>query len=75
VIRVTLGIAWVVVVAAEMIAVKSGLGFLIIDGRNALRPERVIVAMAAIGTIGLILDGVMRKLEKIESVRWRIEQK
>jgi hypothetical protein len=31
--------------------------------------------MAAIGTIGLILDGVMRKLEKIESVRWRIEQK
>jgi len=75
VLRVTLGIAWVVVVAAEMIAVKSGLGFLIIDGRNALRLDRVIVAMAAIGTIGLVLDGVMQKLEKIDSVRWRIEQK
>jgi len=62
-------------VAAEMIAVKSGLGFLIIDGRNALRRDRVIVAMAAIGTIGLVLDGVMQKLEKIDSVRWRIEQK
>lgn len=75
VLRVTLGIAWVVVVAAEMIAVKSGLGYLIIDGRNALRLDRVIVAMTAIGTIGVILDSVMRKLERIESVRWRIEQK
>jgi NitT/TauT family transport system permease protein len=62
-------------VAAEIIAVKSGLGFLIIDGRNALRLDRVIVAMAAIGTIGFLLDTLMQKLEKIESLRWRIEQK
>jgi NitT/TauT family transport system permease protein len=75
VLRVTLGIAWVVVVAAEMIAVKSGLGFLIVDGRNSFRVDRVIVAMAAIGAIGLIMDGIMQRLEKIESVRWRIEQK
>lgn len=75
VLRVTLGVAWVVVVAAEMIAVKSGLGFLIIDGRNALRLDLVIVSMMAIGTIGLILDHMMKKLERIESVRWRIEQK
>ena len=33
--RITLGIAWLVVVAAEMIAVNSGLGFLIVDARNA----------------------------------------
>ena len=33
--RITMGIAWLVVVAAEMIAVNSGLGFLIIDARNA----------------------------------------
>ncbi len=75
VLRVTLGIAWVVIVAAEMIAVKNGLGFLIIDGRNALRLDRVIVAMTAIGTIGLLLDMLMQKLERIESLRWRIEQK
>jgi NitT/TauT family transport system permease protein len=33
--RITLGVAWLVVVAAEMIAVNSGLGFLIVDARNA----------------------------------------
>jgi NitT/TauT family transport system permease protein len=73
--RVTLGIAWMVVVAAEMIAVKSGLGYLIIDARNALRLEYVIVAMITIGTIGLTLDHVMTRLEHIESVRWRLEQR
>ncbi|MHC1729226.1 MAG: ABC transporter permease [Syntrophobacteraceae bacterium] len=75
ILRVTLGVAWVVVVAAEMIAVKSGLGFLIIDGRNALRLDLVIVSMLAIGTIGLVLDHMTQKLEMIESVRWKIEQK
>jgi len=72
--RVTLGIAWVVVVAAEMIAVKSGLGYLIIDARNALRLDFVIVAMTTIGGIGLLLDSVMIRLENIESVRWKFEQ-
>ena len=73
--RVALGIAWMVVVAAEMIAVKSGLGYLIIDGRNALRLDYVIVAMLTIGTIGLALDYIMVQLERIQSVRWRFEQK
>jgi NitT/TauT family transport system permease protein len=75
VLRVTMGMAWVVVVAAEMIAVKSGLGFLIIDGRNALRMDRIVVSIVAIGTIGLILDHVMQRLERIESARWKLEQK
>ena len=35
--RITVTIAWLVVVAAEMIAVQSGLGYLILDSRNALR--------------------------------------
>jgi NitT/TauT family transport system permease protein len=73
--RVTLGIAWMVVVAAEMIAVKSGLGYLIIDARNALRLDYALVAMITIGTIGLLLDHVMTRLEHIESVRWRLEQR
>jgi len=33
--RIALGIAWLVVVAAEMIAVDSGLGYLVIDSRNS----------------------------------------
>ncbi len=69
--RIALGISWLVVVAAEMIAVDSGLGFLIIDARNAgNRYDLVIVAMVLIGLIGLLLDTAMRRLEKLPSVRW-----
>ena len=69
--RITLGIAWLVVVAAEMIAVNSGLGFLIIDARNAgNRYDLVVAGMILIGVIGLILDTGMRKLENLKSVRW-----
>ena len=42
--RITLGIAWLVVVAAEMIAVNSGLGFLIVDARNAGNRYDLVVA-------------------------------
>jgi NitT/TauT family transport system permease protein len=70
--RVGIGVAWLVVVAAEMIALRSGLGYLIMDSRNAgNRYDLVIAAMVSIGIIGLLLDGAMRLLEKLKSVRWR----
>jgi NitT/TauT family transport system permease protein len=70
--RIGLGVAWLVVVAAEMIALRSGLGYLIMDSRNAgNRYDLVIAAMIIIGLIGLMLDGVMRLLEGLKSVRWR----
>ncbi len=69
--RITLGIAWLVVVAAEMISVNSGLGFLIIDARNAgNRYDLVIAGMVIIGIIGLLLDLGMRSLERVKSFRW-----
>jgi NitT/TauT family transport system permease protein len=69
--RITLGIAWLVVVAAEMIAVNSGLGFLIVDARNAgNRYDLVVAGMVMIGLIGLLLDSGMRSLEKIRALRW-----
>jgi NitT/TauT family transport system permease protein len=69
--RITLGIAWLVVVAAEMIAVNSGLGFLIIDARNAgNRYDLVVGGMVMIGLIGLLLDTGMRSLEKTRALRW-----
>jgi NitT/TauT family transport system permease protein len=69
--RITLGIAWLVVVAAEMIAVRSGLGFLIVDARNAgNRYDLVLGGMALIGIIGLMLDIAMRRMEKLKSLRW-----
>ncbi len=70
--RIGLGVAWLVVVAAEMIALHSGLGYLIIDSRNAgNRYDLVIAGMIIIGVIGLMLDGLMRLLEGLKSVRWR----
>lgn len=69
--RITLGIAWLVVVAAEMIAVNSGLGFLIIDARNAgNRYDLVVAGMILIGVIGVVLDAMMRRLERLPGVRW-----
>jgi NitT/TauT family transport system permease protein len=69
--RIALGIAWLVVVAGEMIAVDSGLGYLVIDSRNSgKRYDLVVAAMLLIGLIGLALDIGFRRLEKIRSVRW-----
>jgi len=70
--RIGLGVAWLVVVAAEMIALRSGLGYLIIDSRNAgNRYDLVVAGMIIIGLIGLLLDGLMRLLEGLRVVRWR----
>lgn len=70
--RIGLGVAWLVVVAAEMIALHSGLGYLIIDSRNAgNRYDLVVAGMIIIGLIGLLLDGMMRLLEGMKIVRWR----
>jgi NitT/TauT family transport system permease protein len=70
--RIGLGVAWLVVVAAEMIALRAGLGYLIMDSRNAgNRYDLVIAGMIIIGLIGLMLDGGMRLLEGHKLVRWR----
>jgi NitT/TauT family transport system permease protein len=70
--RIGLGVAWLVVVAAEMIALHSGLGYMIMDSRNAgNRYDLVIAGMVVIGLIGLSLDGLMRLLEGLRWVRWR----
>jgi len=69
--RIAFGIAWLVMVAAEMTAVDSGLGYLVIDSRNAgQRYDLVVAAIILIGLTGLMLDKVFRRIEKLKSVRW-----
>jgi len=69
--RLALGIAWLVVVAAEMVAVDSGLGYLVIDSRNSgKRYDLVVAAMLTIGLIGLVLDVLIRRLERLKAVSW-----
>ncbi len=69
--RIAFGVAWLVLVAAEMIAVDSGLGYLIIDARNAgKRYDLVVGGMLLIGIIGLILDALIRRTEHMKFVKW-----
>jgi NitT/TauT family transport system permease protein len=70
-VRIALGVAWIVVVAAEMIAVNSGLGYLVIDSRNAgKRYDLVVAAMLLIGAIGLALNLVVESLSRLRFLRW-----
>jgi NitT/TauT family transport system permease protein len=68
--RVTGGMAWLVLVAAEMIAGHDGLGFAIWDARNGLRLDLLVCGMIVIGLIGALLDWLLSLLAKLPSVRW-----
>jgi NitT/TauT family transport system permease protein len=69
--RIALGIAWIVVVAAEMIAVNSGLGYLVIDSRNAgKRYDLVVAAMILIGVVGLLLNLLIQRVSRLRAVQW-----
>jgi NitT/TauT family transport system permease protein len=72
--RVTAGLAWLVVVAAEMIAGRAGLGFAIWDARNGLRMDLLVCGMIVIGIIGIVIDRILLQLTRIPSVRWGYER-
>lgn len=54
--RLSMGIAWMVIVAGEMLSGGTGIGFFVWDSWNALSLERVISAIILIGGVGLVLD-------------------
>jgi sulfonate transport system permease protein len=62
--RLSIGISWMVVVAAELIAARSGLGFRINDARTMMQPELVIVNMFVIGVVGITLDRIIGAIGK-----------
>ena len=69
--RIALGVAWLVIVAAEMVGMDSGLGYLINDARNmGKRYDLVAATMIVIGLIGIVLDALIRRLERFDEVRW-----
>jgi NitT/TauT family transport system permease protein len=72
--RVVAGLSWLVVVAAEMIAGRDGLGFAVWDARNGLRIDLLAAEMLVIGVIGAVLDRVLVQLTRIPSVRWGYER-
>jgi NitT/TauT family transport system permease protein len=72
--RVTAGLCWLVVVAAEMIAGRDGLGFAVMDSRNGLRMDLLAAEMIVIGLIGVGIDRLLERLSRIPSVRWGYER-
>ena len=61
-VRIATGLAWVILVPAEMLGVDSGLGYFILDARDRFRYDELVAAIIAIGVLGLLIDGVTRYL-------------
>ena len=62
--RLSIGVAWLVIVAGEMLSGGMGIGFFVWDSWNALSLEKVISAILIIGIVGLILDKGFSVLQK-----------
>jgi ABC-type nitrate/sulfonate/bicarbonate transport system permease component len=60
--RLAFGGGWLTVVTAEMIAVKSGLGYMILNAQMTFRPELIFAGIIVIGGIGLLGDQGVRRL-------------
>ena len=63
-IHLALGTSWIFLVAGEMVGAQSGLGYQIIDARNNLRADTLLATIIVIGVIGLVLDALLKVIEK-----------
>ena len=68
--RLGMGLAWMCVIAAEMVAVRRGLGFMMIEARHLFRTEDVLVGMLVVAAVGLGVDGALALIEA-KLCRWR----
>jgi ABC-type nitrate/sulfonate/bicarbonate transport system permease component len=62
--RISFGTGWAAIIAAELVAARSGLGYLISNGMEILRADRVLVGMAMIGILGVCFDAFFRFLHR-----------
>ena len=67
--RVGIGVAFIVVIVAEMIAVNDGLGYRILEAREYFWSDKIIAGMVTIGLIGLLIDTAMARLNA-HLLRW-----
>ncbi len=68
--RVGLMVAWICVVAAELIAASRGVGYLIMDARQLSQTDQVLVGMITIGAMGKLLD-VLLKAAEHRLITWK----
>ena len=62
--RTALGVGYTTLVAAEMVAAKSGIGWMVLDASNYLRSDIIFVGIILLGVTGIVLDRILRLLEK-----------
>ena len=62
--RISFGTGWAAIIAAELVAARSGLGYLIANGMEILRADKVLVGMAMIGILGVAFDALFRFLNR-----------
>jgi nitrate/nitrite transport system permease protein len=62
--RISMGIAWLVIVAAEMLVGGTGIGYFVWNEWNNLSITNVLFAIFMIGLVGLVLDSIFGVLEK-----------
>lgn len=60
--RISFGTGWAAIIAAELVAARSGLGYLIANGMEILRADQVLVGMIVIGILGVCFDAFFRFL-------------
>lgn len=64
-IKVAIGNAWATLVAAEMLAASSGLGYMILMGRSYGRVDLVILGIVVIGVLGVLISAVINLFENL----------
>lgn len=68
--RVGLSLAWMFLVAAELIAATSGIGYLLSEGRETSRPDLVFAAILLLAVLGKLSDGALKRVER-RALGWR----
>jgi len=68
--RNSLSLAWMFMIAAELIAATQGIGYLLSDGRETSRPDIVIIAIILLAVLGKLTDNLMKLIENW-FLRWR----
>ncbi|MEU0105545.1 MULTISPECIES: ABC transporter permease [unclassified Streptomyces] len=68
--RYSLGIAWLALVFAEQVNADSGIGFLMVQARDFLRTDVIVVCLVVYAFLGLLADFIVRSLEKV-LLQWR----
>jgi nitrate/nitrite transport system permease protein len=63
--RISIGIAWLVIVAAEMLVGGTGIGYFVWNEWNNLSITNVIIAILLIGLVGMVLDQILARLTRL----------